>query len=252
MARREAAPSDAARAVGLAVAAFGPLIVAGILVPFRDDLASANVVLVFVLVVVAGAAVGTRSSGALTAVIAAMSYDFFFTRPYQSLTMDNADDVETTLLLLAIGLIVAEIVAFTRRRRAEAAVRGDAIDRLRRIAQQVAAGTDADDVLLAVQAELTGLLSLVECRYETPPFDSTFPLIERTGTIEGAHRRWMGGNFTLPSLGVAIPVVARGHTFGRLVLVPDHEVGVSIEERIVAVALVDQLGAAFAADASAA
>ena len=36
------------------------------------------------------------------------------------------------------------------------------------------------------------------------------------------------------------------------VLVPDLSVGVSIEERIVAVAIVDQLGAALAADASAA
>lgn len=252
MARRDATPSDAARAVGLAVAAFGPILVAAILTPFRDDLTSANIVLVFVLVVVAGAAVGTRVSGALTAVIAAMSYDFFFTHPYQSLKINDASDVETTLLLLAIGLIVAEIVAFTRRQRAEAATRGDEIDRLRRIAEQVAAGTGAEDVLLSVQAELTGLLSLVECRWETPPFASTLPAIERTGAIEGAHRRWVGDHFTLPGLGVEIPVVARGETFGRFVLIPDLNVGVSIEERVVAVALVDQLGAALAADASAA
>ena len=88
------APDDVARAIGLVIAAFGPLLVAGLLVPFRDDLASANVVLVFVLVVVFGAAVGTRWSGALSAVIAAMSYDFFFTRPYQSLKIDNANDVD--------------------------------------------------------------------------------------------------------------------------------------------------------------
>jgi len=37
MARHDATPDDAARAVGLAVAAFGPLLVAGILVPFRMD-----------------------------------------------------------------------------------------------------------------------------------------------------------------------------------------------------------------------
>jgi len=252
MAQRDPAPSDAARAVGLAVAAFGPLLVAGVLVPFRDDLASANVVLVFVLVVVAGAAVGTRVSGALTAVIAAMSYDFFFTHPYQSLKINDANDVETTLLLLAIGLIVAEIVAFTRRHRAEAATRGDEIDRLRRIAEQVATGGDADDVLLAVQAELTGLLSLTDCRWETPPFTSTLPQIQRTGAIEGEHRRWVAGNFTLPAFGVEIPVVARGTNFGRFVLIPDPNVGVSIEERIVAVALVDQLGAALAAGSSAA
>jgi hypothetical protein len=46
-------------------------------------------------------------------------------------------------------------------------------------------------------------------------------------------------------------VTARGWLYGRFVLVPDHSVGVSIEERIVAVALVDQLGAALAADSPA-
>ena len=240
------------RAFGLTIAAFGPLLAAALLVPFRDDLASANVVLVFVLVVVCGAAVGTRWSGALTAVVAAMSYDFFFTRPYQSLKIDNANDFETTLLLLAIGLLVAELVAFTRRHRAHAASRGDEIQMLRRTAELVAAGTSTDRVLDTVRDELVELLSLVECRYEPTPFVSSLPRIERTGAIEGAHRRWIGGEFTLPGLGAEIPVAARGTTFGRLVLIPDVSVGVSIEERIVAVALVDQLGAALATDASAA
>ena len=46
-----------------------------VMVPFRDQLASANVVLVYVLVVVFGAAVGTRWSGALTAAVAAPAHD---------------------------------------------------------------------------------------------------------------------------------------------------------------------------------
>jgi K+-sensing histidine kinase KdpD len=244
MTRRAPVPDDLARAAGIAVAAFGPLLVAGLLIPFRSDLTSANVVLVFVLVVVLGAAIGTRWSGALTAVVAAMSYDFFFTKPYQSLKIANANDLETTVLLLAIGLVVAEIVAFTRRHRAKAATRGNEIQLLRRTAELVASGVSSDTVLSEVRRELVELLSLVECRYEAAPFWSTLPRIERTGAVEGKHRRWVGGEFTLPGFGAEIPVAARGRTFGRLVLVPDLSVGVSIEERIVAVALADQLGAA--------
>jgi K+-sensing histidine kinase KdpD len=240
------------RAVALAIAAFGPLLVAGVLVPFRDDLASANVVLVFVLVVVFGAAAGTRGSGALTAVVAAMSYDFFFTRPYQSLKIENANDVETTVLLLAIGLVVAEIVAYTRRHRARAETRHDEIQMLRRTAELVASGAPSAEVLHTVQDQLVVLLSLVECRFEAAPGASTLPTIERTGAVDGAHRRWRDGEFTLPGFGAQLPVAARSQQFGRFVLVPDVSVGVSIEERIVAVALVDQLGAALAADASAA
>jgi hypothetical protein len=241
-----------ARAFGLAIAAFGPLLVAGLLVPFRNDLAGANVVLVYVLVVVCGAAVGTRWSGALTAVVAAMSYDFFFTRPFQSLKIDDANDLGTTLLLLTIGLVVAELVSFTRRHRAHSETRGDEIQMLRRTAEQVAQGAPLDKVLETVRSELVELLSLVECRYEPAPFVSSLPRIERTGTIDGKHRRWIAGEFTLPGLGAEIPVVARGETYGRFVLIPDTSVGVSIEERIVAVSLVDQLGAALASDASAA
>jgi K+-sensing histidine kinase KdpD len=252
MARRTPAPDALARAFGLAIAVFGSLLVAGVLVPFRDDLVNANVVLVYVLVVVFGAAVGTRWTGALTAVVAAMSYDFFFTKPYQSLKIDNANDVETTMLLLAIGLVVAELVAFTRRHRAEAATRGDEIQMLRRTAELVASGAPVDEVLTTVRDELVELLSLVDCRYEAAPFTSTLPQVERTGAIAGEHRRWIGGEYTLPGLGAEIPVAARGTTFGRLVLIPDLSAGVSIEERIVAVALVDQLGAALATDASAA
>jgi K+-sensing histidine kinase KdpD len=252
MARRTPDPDDMTRAVGLAIAAFGPLLVAGVLVPFRNELASANVVLVYVLVVVFGAAAGTRLSGALTAVVAAMSYDFFFTKPYQSLKIDNANDVGTTLLLLAIGLVVAEIVAFTRQHRARAETRNDEIQMLRRTAELVATGANTDEVLSTVEDELVELLSLVECRYESAPTASVLPRIERTGAVDGAHRRWLGGEFTLPGLGAEIPVVARGQDLGRLVLIPDVSVGVSLEERIVAVALVDQLGAALAADTSAA
>jgi len=248
MARRDGIPDDAARALGLAIAAFGPLLVAGILVPFRDDLASANIVLVFVLVVVCGAAIGTRWSGALTAIVAAMSFDFFFTRPYQSLKIDSSDDLETTVLLLVIGLVVAEIVTYSRRHRAASVSRGDEIARLHRVAELVASDSDAEDVVLSVQAELIGLLSLRDCRYETEPYSSDLPRLERNGAIAGDHRHWIGGEYTLPGQGAELPVLGRGRQFGRLVLVPDLSVGVSIEERVVAVALADQLGAAFAAD----
>jgi hypothetical protein len=234
--------------MGLAVAAFGPLLVSGILVPFRDDLAAANIVLVFVLVVVLAATVGTRVSGAVAAVVSAMSYDFFFTKPYQSLKIDRSDDIQTTVLLLVIGLLVAEIVTFSRRHRRASEQRGDEITRLHRVAELVASNTEAEDVVLSVQAELIGLLSLRDCRFETAPFTSELPTLERNGSIAGDHRHWIGGEYSLPEQGAQIPVLGRGHIYGRLVLVPDLDVGVSIEERIVAVALSDQLGAAFAAD----
>jgi hypothetical protein len=44
-------------------------------------------------------------------------------------------------------------------------------------------------------------------------------------------------------------VVGDGHQVGSLVLEPDPAIGVTLEARVVAVALADQLGAALAAQA---
>jgi hypothetical protein len=219
-----------------------------VLVPFRQQLVSENVALVFVVVVVVAAASGGRVAGAVAAVISTLSYDFFFTRPYQSLKIDRAEDVGTVLLLLGIGLVVAEIVAIAQRSRWASMRMRDDVARVSRIAELTASGADAEDVLLSVQAELLGLLSLRDCRFEEPPFDSTLPRLERNGSIEGGRRRWIRGQFTLPAEGLEIVVVGRGRLFGRFVLIPDWDVGVTLDERAVAVALTDHVGAALSAE----
>ena len=162
-----------------------------------------------------------------------MSFDFFFTHPYQSLKIDSSDDIQTTVLLLVIGLVVAELVTFARRHRSglDAARRRDHV-RLHRVAELVATDSDAEDVVLSVQAELIGLLSLRDCRYETAPYTSELPRARaqrrrrRRPPALGRHRAT-----PCPTQGAVIPVLGRGREFGRLVLVPDLTVGVSIEER---------------------
>jgi K+-sensing histidine kinase KdpD len=239
---------DTATALGLVVAVLGPLAVAGVLVPFRDDINTTNVALVFVVVVVVAAAFGGRWVGATAAVVCTMSYDFFFTRPYQSLTIDQADDIETTVLLLAVGLIVGEIVVLANRARIARDRGRDEIASLHRISAAVAMGAPPAQVQAAVESELRALLSLRGCEFERAPYDHLLPSLERSGSVETTVHRYVGGDFALPAGGLAIPVFVRGVEVGRLVLEPRPDVGVSLEERIVAVALADQLGAAIGAD----
>ena len=108
-------------APGYAIGGLGTIAVAAVLVPFRGDIATANMALIMVIVVVLAAAVGGRGAGAVGAVVAALSFDFFLTQPYLSMQIESADDVETTVLLLVIGLIVGEIVVRARRSRTAAA-----------------------------------------------------------------------------------------------------------------------------------
>jgi hypothetical protein len=246
--RRLEGPDDQLVAAGLGVAALGPIVVASLLVLVRDHIAGSNAALVFVVVVVLAAALGGRRTAAVAAVVSAMSYDFFLTRPYGSLKIDSGEDIVATVLLLAVGLIVGEVVVWAHRGHRQSRRGRDEIARLHRVAEQVAAGAGADAVLTSVRAELSELLSLRDSRFEQAPFDEPLPRLQRNGSIDTPRRRFMHGELTLPEEGVELPVLGRGRLLGRLVLEPEPDVGVSMEERVVAVAISDQLGAALAAE----
>jgi hypothetical protein len=242
--------ADANVTVGYVIGGIGPIAVAAALVPLRNELDNTNLALALVVVVVVAAAVGGRGSGALAAVIAAMSYDFFLTKPYLSLTIDSADDVETTIFLLIVGLLVGEIVVRFRRSQRLVERGASEIARLHRVAELAAGGTPAEELERAIGQELVGLLDLRDCFFEPVPVGRPLPRLERNGAITGVtERRFTGDEFALPPE-VELPVLGRGRQLGRFVLVSSPTAGASLEERTVAVALSDQLGAVLAGEGS--
>ncbi len=99
--------------------------------------------------------------------------------------------------------------------------------------------------MLSAQGELRELLGLRQCRFEAPPTVRALATIERNGTVTGTSvRHYAQGELELPREGAELPVLARGQQIGRFVLEPMPGVGVSLEERMVAVAIADQVGAA--------
>jgi hypothetical protein len=224
-----------------------PIAVAAGLVGLRDAMLSTNVALVLVAVVVAIAVGGGRGAGAAAAVSAALSFDFFHTRPYLQLRIASRDDIETTALLLVVGLLVGHVAARASRARSSADASQGEIRRIYRVAELAAGGDDASDVIMAAQAELTALLQLRGCRFEAPPFASTLERLERSGVVSFHRYRLQKGGFELPPEGVELPVLGRGQLLGRFVLDPIPETGVSLEQRVVAVAIADQVGAVLAA-----
>ena len=115
MSRRDAA----AVLAGLAA----PLALAAILVPFRGSFPNTDAALALILVVVVVAANGYRPAGYLASVSAAVWFDFFLTRPYERFTITRRADIETTILLLVIGVAVTEIAVWGRRQHAAASRR---------------------------------------------------------------------------------------------------------------------------------
>lgn len=230
----------------MVIGGIAPVFVAGLLVGVRDAVQNANVALVLVVVVVVAAAIGGRGAAVCAALVSAVSFDFFHTRPYQRLAIDTADDVETTLLLLAVGVLVGQLVAGSWRARATAEASSGEIRRIHRIAERAARGEEAADVIFAATDELTDLLTLRSCRFEAQPFSPALPRVERTGHIDTRVLRLQSGGFEFPAGPVELPVYGRGQQLGRFVLEPTPRVGVSLEQRVVAVALADQVGAALA------
>lgn len=231
------------RDFGLALAGLLPVAVAAVLVGVRGTLQNANVALVLVVVIVFCAAVGGRGAGAVSACVSALSFIFFHTQPYLRLTIDSANDVETTVLLLIVGLAVGHLAAGARDARSFASRE---IRRLHRMAQHLSRGEDPGLVILAAEAELRSLLSLEGCRFESPPGPAPYPRLAPNGRIDTTRHRFTRHGFELPAGGVELPVLARGRQVGRFVLQPAAGVGITVEQRVLAVTIADQVGAAMA------
>jgi hypothetical protein len=217
----------------------------------RSFFGTTNAALVLMIVVVAVAALGGRVAGIITALAAVASFDFFHTQPYLSMSIDSRDDIETTVLLLIAAVLVGTIASAGRAARRQAGSAQSEIRRIHRVAEAAATGTDSADVIAIAQDELRGLLSLRECHFEALPAhdDAHLPRIGRSGVVQGVTSVRYGrgddgrGGFELPDGGVEVPVMARGQHIGRFVLVPTPGVPVSLEQRLVAVAIADQVAA---------
>jgi len=239
-------------AVGAFVGVAGSILVAGLLSNVGSWASNVNVALVLMVVVVLGAAAGGRAAGAVSAGAAALSFDFFQTQPYHSLRIGSRDDIETAVLLLVAGLIVGQIAARAQVGRVAVEAGRSEIQRIHHLAELTAQGRPASDVIDTATAELTQLLSLQSCRFERPPYADTFERLEHSGVVTVPKRlitvsRMGRHGLEFPSEGVALLVLNRGHDIGRFVLVPTPGEGASLEQRVVAVALADQVGAAVAA-----
>lgn len=130
-------PLGALGAVGLGIA----------LIPFRGVASASHLAFVFLAFTIVVAELGGRIPALLTALMSAISLNFFLTEPYLSLRIDQPDDVVAFAALAGCGLIAA---AFgTRRERLSEATRRatEELQVLRRLVGQVQASADLSQVL---------------------------------------------------------------------------------------------------------
>ncbi len=224
-----------------------PLLLTVILVPFRSGFPNTDTALALMLVVVAVAANGYRLAGIVAAVSAAVWFDFFLTRPYERFTITRTTDIETTLLILVIGVAVTEIAVWGRRQHLAASRRAGYLEGINAAAEAVAVGGSSSALIDQVCGQLSRLLALRSCRFQYGvaglgrparlQHDGRLMTGDRVGDIEG------------DGLPADTELLAENHGIlqGRFLMSPHPGSRPTLEQRLVAIAFADQVGAALAA-----
>jgi Domain of unknown function (DUF4118) len=225
-----------------------PVAVSVGVVPFRGNVSAATVALGLAIVVSLVAAVGTRVTAVIAAVSAALCFDILFTKPYGSYSISNAADVETAALLLVGGLIVGQLSARNRSNKGLVAQGSLDLGRIQGIAELMASGAGADEVVAAVGEELQSLLGLRSCRFETSFPGTPGPTIERNGGVSWGHFWWGVPTLGLPGKEITLVVENQQRRRGRYVLVAEPGAKVTRDQLLAAVTLADQAGTALGLD----
>jgi hypothetical protein len=227
-----------------------PVGVAAAFIPFRDQVDPADIALLLAVVILVAATLGGRLTGAAAAVEAAVAFDLFFTRPYYSLRINRAEDVETAVLMLIVGVAIGEIVTRGKRHRFAAYATRSNLERVSRITELAAGGEPPGRLIRVARRELIDLLDVSDCVFERPPFLDTLPRLGHGGL---SIPPTVGADFqpvVRRETRIELPIWAEGLEVGRFVLtLADDATGLAFapEARTSALALADRLGVALRA-----
>jgi hypothetical protein len=219
-----------------ALAVTAPLAVTAVLVPFRANFTNAGAALILVAVIVAVSLGGTRFTGFVASVFGALWFDFFLTRPYDELSISHRPDVETTICLLIVGLMVTELAARRRHYLRVSNEEGHYVAMVRELSDLAQHSTEI--LLDRAEPMLIGLLDLRECRFDPHLSDPPLARILASGEVVHVGLHWPVDQMGIPGPEAEIVTRWRGRDLGRFVLTPTPGAVISQERRAVAALLV--------------
>ncbi|MEO3858753.1 DUF4118 domain-containing protein [Acrocarpospora sp. B8E8] len=236
--------------VAIGAAVLGPLTVAVVMVPSRGTISTVNLVLILVVVVVAVATLGNRFAGAIAALSSAVWFAFFFTPPYYQFAIFRSVDLQTTVLLVVIGVMTSQLAVTARRVKVLAVTDADYLARVHEIAMLAQTAAAPSMVIDAVARHLTQILYLRRCHFEYGPSPLHLPHLDADGTIVLGHRHVDVERHGLPDREIELPVFGDDHCYGRYLLRSAPGTSPSRQARLAAVSLADQVGNVLAAATS--
>lgn len=214
-----------------------PLGVATALVPFRTSFATTAAALILVAFIFAIAVAGNRFTGVVASVSAALWLDFFLIRPYDRFTISHRLDMETTISLFVVGVMVTELAARSRHHSRASSEESAFVTKIRDLTEQAARSTPISQVVASASSSLVELLCLRGCRFETVAPEPPLARIQSNGEVMHVGLDWPVGELGIPGPEAEILTEWRGLVLGRFVLTPTPGQTVSVERRVVAVAL---------------
>jgi hypothetical protein len=234
--------------VAFLLALVAPLGVAAVLVPFRGNFTNTAAALVLVASVVAIAVLGSRVSGFVASVSAALWFDFFLTRPFYQFAISHRPDLETTIALFVVGVIVTELAARSRHHSLVSNEESTYVSLIRDLTDLAARSSKSAVVIESVERSLVPLLDLRSCRFDATLANPPLARIVSSGAVLHVGLDWPVGDIGIPGPEAEIVAEWRGRPFGRFVLTPSTGQPVSLERRVVAVLLVNVVGASLATE----
>ena len=131
------------------------LIFGVLMLTLRSHVSATTVALVFVIPVVAGVVFGGLFMGFVSTITSALVFDFWFLRPYYTLSIGTTQNWTALLVYLVVVLLVARVVSDLKIARLEANRGGEAMRRVFELSELLVQDQSVEDLLhtivLAVQ-----------------------------------------------------------------------------------------------------
>ena len=108
---------DVDRTIYTAMGPLAAILLGFVLIPLRESVIASNFTFPFIILTILVAEFGGRPAALVTAVVSALSLDFFLTQPYMRLTIQGKHDITAFLGLAACGLVAASLASRRERRR---------------------------------------------------------------------------------------------------------------------------------------
>jgi K+-sensing histidine kinase KdpD len=235
------------RALVLTLSVAAPVLVCAVSSALRDLVSSTSAALVLVLCVVVAGTSGQRVAAFLAAAAGGVSFDYFLTQPFHQLAIADPDDVEVTVLLIVIGVIVTEVTMWGFRQQARAARRSGYLDGALKAAENAARRDMPTPTLFRfIAAQIAEILGAPSCRFVMGPVhDARLAVLDHDGSVTRNGRVLDVEREGLPvDEETAIEVRRGSETIGHFVITSASAVVYpTAEQRRVAVLLADQVSA---------